>query len=66
MIRRIIIGCLLCALTTAAQAQTTDSVSTQQSKSNLMQRLHEVQQYLDDKAKKKVDPHYIEVPDKHN
>lgn len=64
MIRRIIIGCLLCALTTAAQAQTTDSVSTQQSKSNLMQRLHEVQQYLDDKAKKKVDPHYIEVPDK--
>lgn len=66
MIRRIIIGCLLCALTTVAQAQTTDSVSTQQSKSNLMQRLHEVQQYLDDKAKKKVDPHYIEVPDKHN
>ena len=29
-----------------------------------MGRLHQVQQYLDYKARKKVDPHYIEVPDK--
>ena len=29
-----------------------------------MVRLHQVQQYLDTKAKKKVDPNYIEVPDK--
>ena len=29
-----------------------------------MVRLREVQQYLDDKAKGKVDPLYIEVPDK--
>jgi hypothetical protein len=29
-----------------------------------MERLHQVQQYLDAKAKAKVDPHYIEVPEK--
>ena len=29
-----------------------------------MERLHEAQQYLDTKAKAKVDAHYIEVPDK--
>jgi hypothetical protein len=29
-----------------------------------MEQLHQVQQYLDTKAKSKVDPHYIEVPDK--
>ena len=29
-----------------------------------MERLHQAQQYLDEKAKAKVDPHYIEVPDK--
>jgi len=29
-----------------------------------MVRLHQVQQFLDTKAKKKVDPRYIEVPDK--
>ncbi len=29
-----------------------------------MDKLHQVQQYLDDKAKSKVDPGYIEVPDK--
>jgi hypothetical protein len=49
----------------AAQAQeTTDSVSTQKSKPSLMARIRQVQQYLDTKAKKKVDPNYIEVPDK--
>jgi len=37
---------------------------TQESKPSLIERLHQAQQYLDDKAKAKVDPHYIEVPDK--
>ena len=60
-----IICCLLFSLNTAAQEkETIDSVSTQESKPNLMERLHQVQQYLDTKAKAKVDPTYIEVPDK--
>ena len=60
-----IICCLLFALNVAAQEQESlDSVSTQESKLSLMARLHQVQQYLDTKAKAKVDPHYIEVPDK--
>ena len=64
MIGKIIICCLLCSLNAAAQEQeTTDSDSTQKSKSSLMTRLEQVQQYLDKKAKK-VDPHYIEVPEK--
>jgi hypothetical protein len=60
-----IICCLLFSLNTVAQEkETIDSVSTQESKPNLMERLHQVQQYLDTKAKAKVDPTYIEVPDK--
>jgi hypothetical protein len=60
-----IICCLLFSMNAAAQGQEpTDSVSTQESKLSLMARLHQVQQYLDTKAKAKVDPHYIEVPDK--
>ena len=56
---------LLFSVSVAAQAQETiDSVSTQDGKSNLMTRLHQVQQFLDAKAKKKVDPSYIEVPEK--
>jgi len=50
--------CLLCSLNAAGQ--TADSVS----KPSLMERLHEAQQYLDTKAKAKVDPRYIEVPEK--
>ena len=65
MIGRMIICCLLFSLNTVAQEkETIDSVSTQESKPNLMERLHQVQQYLDTKAKAKVDPTYIEVPDK--
>ncbi|MDY6249351.1 MAG: DUF4421 family protein [Prevotella sp.] len=56
MIGRTIICCLLFSLSVAAQEQ--DSTLT------FMDRLHQVQQYLDDKAKSKVDPGYIEVPDK--
>ena len=62
---KMIICCLLFSLNAAAQEQkTTDSLSTQESKPSLMTRLHQVQEYLDTKAKKKVDPAYIEVPDK--
>ena len=65
MIGRMIICCLLFSLNTVAQEkETIDSVSTQESKPNLTARLHQVQQYLDTKAKAKVDPTYIEVPDK--
>ena len=63
MIGRMIICCLLFSLNAAAQEHL-DSVSIQKSKPSLMARLHQVQQYLDTKAKAKVDPHYIEVPDK--
>ena len=56
MIGRTIICCLLFSLSVAAQEQ--DSTLT------FMDRLHQVQQYLDDKAKSKVDPGYIEVPEK--
>ena len=71
MTGRTIICCLLLSLSAAAQEQNTkDSISTQglstQSDSALtiMDRLHQVQHYLDYKAKSKVDPSYIEVPDK--
>ena len=65
MIRKMIIGCLLLSLSAAAQEkETIDSVSTQESKPNLMTRLHQVQQFLDTRAKKSVDPRYIEVPEK--
>ena len=62
-----IITCCLLLLSLNATAQdqeTTDSVSTQESKSKLKARLHQVQQYLDTKARKKVDSNYIEVPEK--
>ena len=65
MIGKMIICCLLFSLNTAAQEQeTTDSLSTQETKPTLMTRLHQLQQFMDDRAKKKVDPKYIEVPDK--
>ena len=60
-----IICCLLFSLNAAAQEpETIDSVSTQGNKTSLMTRVHQLQEYLDTKAKKKVDPAYIEVPDK--
>ena len=59
------ICCLLFSLNAAAQGpETPDSVSTQESKPDLMTRLHQVQDFLDTKAKAKVDPQYIEVPEK--
>ena len=71
MIGRIIICCLLLSLNTAVQGQeTVDSISTQEKTAQsdstpaLIGRLHQLQQYLEKKAKSKVDPDYIEVPDK--
>ena len=56
---------MLFSLNAVAQEQTTvASVSTEESKPNLMERLRQVQQYLDTKAKAAVDPLYIEVPEK--
>ena len=61
----IIICSLLFTLNAAAQEQaTTDSVSPQANSKSLMSKLHLVQQILDDKARGKVDPRYIEVPEK--
>ncbi|MBP5338076.1 MAG: DUF4421 family protein [Prevotella sp.] len=54
---RIIICCLLFSLNVAGQEEeTTDSMST------LMEQFRQVQSYLDNKARAKVDPNYIEVP----
>ena len=66
MIGIIIVCCLLFSLNVAAQDQDSiASVSTQDStKTTFMDRIHQLQQFLDDKAKKKVDPRYIEVPEK--
>lgn len=55
MVGRMIICCLLFSLGAAAQEQKSPT---------FMDRIHQVQQFLDDRAKKKVDPDYIEVPDK--
>lgn len=55
MVGRMIICCLLFSLGAAAQEQKTPT---------FLDRIHQVQQFLDDRAKKKVDPDYIEVPDK--
>ena len=66
MTGKIIVCCLLFSLNVAAQDQDSiASVSTQDStKTTFMDRIHQLQQFLDDKAKKKVDPRYIEVPEK--
>ena len=64
-LRELFISLLLFSLNVAAQEQETiDSLSTQKRKMNLMDRLHQVQQYLDTKARAKVDSLYIEVPKK--
>ena len=65
MIGRIIFCSLLFSLNVAGQElETTDSLQLQDSTQTLMGRVHQVQQYLDDKARAKVDSRYIEVPDK--
>ena len=65
MIRRTIICLLLFSLNAAAQEQEPfDSTSTQDSKLNWMEQLHEVQQLLETRAKAAVDARYIEMPEK--
>ena len=65
MIRKTFICCLLLSLHIAAYGQaSSDSTTTEATKPTLMTRIHQLQEYLDTKAKAKVDPRYIEVPDK--
>jgi len=65
MVGRMIICGLLFSLNVAGQEQETiDSVRSHERTSSLMRRLRQVQQNLDEKARKKVDPHYIELPEK--
>ena len=73
MVGRMIICCLFFSLNVAAQelnTNTIDSVSTREmsaqsdSTRTLMGRLRQVQQFLDERARRRVDPRYIEVPDK--
>ena len=65
MVGRMIICSLLVSLNAFGQdPKAVDSVRTEESTSSFMGRLHQVQQYLDNKARASVDPHYIEVPEK--
>lgn len=60
-----IICSVLFALAAAAQEQSSpDSVRLQENKHTLMGGIRQVQHYLDEKARAKVDSHYIEVPGK--
>jgi len=62
---RIMVCALLFSLKVAGQEQETiDSIRTEKSSPTLMTRVRQVQQYLDAAAMKKVDPRYIEVPEK--
>ena len=62
---RMIICSVLFALAAAAQEQSSpDSVRPQENKHTLMGGIRQVQHYLDEKARAKVDSHYIEVPGK--
>ena len=65
MTGKIIILCLLFSLNVAGQEiNTIDSVRPADSTATIIRRLHQLQNFLDNKAKKKVDPNFIEVPDK--
>lgn len=71
MVGRVIICGLLFSMNVAAQEVATPdsvhvqgSVSMKDSTKTLMGRLKQLQAFLDKRAKKKVDPNYIEVPDK--
>ena len=56
------ITCLLFSL--SATAQETENVDSASTKTSFSGRLHQLQQFLDNKARASVDPHYIEVPEK--
>ena len=61
----IIVFCILFSLNALGQEpKAVDSVRTEESTTTFMGRIHQVQQYLDAKARAQVDPHYIEVPEK--
>ena len=57
--------CLLFSLNAAAQEPaTTDSIRPQETTHSFMGRIQELQQYLDARARARVDSNYIEVPEK--
>ena len=57
--------CLLFSLNAAAQEpETTDSIRPQETTHSFMGRIQELQQYLDARARARVDSNYIEVPEK--
>ena len=65
MVGRMIICGLLFSLSAAGQQP--DSISNsprQETNRSFMELLHRAQHYLDSAARAKVDPHFIEVPDK--
>ena len=65
MLGKMIIGSLLFSLNvTAQEPETIDSVAPKKNSETLTSLFHQVQQFLDSAAMKKVDPLYIEVPKK--
>ncbi len=65
MIGRLIVCCLLFSLNAFGQEQDSISGATpEKSTPTLLGRLRQVQAYLDSAAHRKVDPRYIEVPEK--
>ena len=63
MVGRIIVCSLLFSLNAAGE-EADDSVRTNDNVSTFWGRVHQVQHFLDSAARAKVDPSYIEVPDK--
>ena len=64
-LKLIMIGSLLFSLNAAGQEpDSTEHRFSQESTPTLIGRLQQVQTYLDSAARKKVDPRYIEVPEK--
>jgi len=63
--KKYVIACVVMLLSLGAAAQEQDSAAVSQKKSSrLVNQLRRVQNYLDSAAKRKVDPRFIEVPDR--
>lgn len=63
--KKYVIACVVMLLSLGAAAQEQDSAAVGQKKSSrLVNQLRRVQNYLDSAAKRKVDPRFIEVPDR--
>lgn len=62
--RMIICGLLFSLNATGQEPETIDSIRSQKNTTTLMERLLQMKNHMDSAAYKKVDPRYIEVPDK--